>query len=162
MADPRKASTRRAVLSYDQLKRLTDEAGFTWPDLLIKDYQGIIQDFIFLADSEDALEIRIEQNETDIEDLQGRVEVLESKVFRTVSTVDSLTALSFQVILCNNSIPIEIVLNPDAVKDDMIHVMRKNDEVEVIGLVNGLIDRTINVLNYSELYIYDGEEWSTI
>lgn len=65
MADPRRASTRRAVISYDQLKELTG-----WPNLLIKDYQGIIQDFGFLADEEDKLDLRITINEENITDLQ--------------------------------------------------------------------------------------------
>ena len=55
MADPRRVSTRRAVLSYDRLKQLTEMAGAEWPDLLIKDYQGIIQDFISNADSIDEM-----------------------------------------------------------------------------------------------------------
>ena len=67
MADPRRTSTRRAVLGYDQLKNLTKDAGFEWPNLLIKDYQGIIQDFVFLADSDDSLEIRIFDNEGNIQ-----------------------------------------------------------------------------------------------
>lgn len=70
MADPRRTLTRRAVLSYDQLKKLTRDTGFQWPDLLIKDYQGIIQDFSFLADEEDALDIRITINEGDIKELE--------------------------------------------------------------------------------------------
>ena len=69
MADPRRTSTRRAVLSYDQLKQITKESGTQWPDLLVKDYQGIIQDFVFLADNADSFEIRIVQNEIDIIEL---------------------------------------------------------------------------------------------
>ena len=65
MADPRRTLTRRAIISYDQLRELTD-----WPNLLIKDYQGIIQDFAFLADEEDKLELRIVINEGNISDLQ--------------------------------------------------------------------------------------------
>ena len=65
MADPRRTSTRRAIISYDHLKELTN-----WPNLLIKDYQGIIQDFSFLADEEDKLELRIIINKGNITDLQ--------------------------------------------------------------------------------------------
>tara|TARA_Y100000310_G_scaffold240718_1_gene244595 strand:- start:570 stop:1133 length:564 start_codon:yes stop_codon:yes gene_type:complete len=84
MADPRRASTRRAVLSYDQLKQITRESGNQWPDLLIKDYQGIIQDFVFLADSDDTLEGRIQTNEEDIQtdkdDIQTNADNLETHV----------------------------------------------------------------------------------
>ena len=65
MADPRSTSTRRAVLSYSQLKELVD-----WPDLLLKDYQGILQDFVFTADEIDNLEVKVTVNEADITDLQ--------------------------------------------------------------------------------------------
>lgn len=68
MADPRRTSTRRAVLSYSQLKELTD-----WPDLLLKDYQGILQDFVFTANEIDGLEDQVEQNSEDIIALDIRV-----------------------------------------------------------------------------------------
>jgi len=66
MADPRQASTRRAALGYDQLRRMTKEAGNEWPSLLIKDYQGILQDFVFLANDADLFDERITQNANDI------------------------------------------------------------------------------------------------
>jgi len=55
VAEPRRTKTRRAILSYSQLKEFTD-----WPDLLLKDYQGILQDFGFTADEIDDLEIATE------------------------------------------------------------------------------------------------------
>ncbi len=67
MADPRQASTRRAALGYDQLKRITKESGTEWPPLLIKDYQGILQDFVFLANDADQFDERILQNSDDIQ-----------------------------------------------------------------------------------------------
>jgi len=66
MADPRQASTRRAALGYDQLRRMTRESGNEWPALLIKDYQGILQDFVFLANDADLFDERITQNSEDI------------------------------------------------------------------------------------------------
>ena len=66
MADPRQASTRRAALGYDQLRRMTKESGNEWPALLIKDYQGILQDFVFLANDLDLFDGRITQNSDDI------------------------------------------------------------------------------------------------
>jgi len=70
MATPRRTSTRRAVLSFERLKELTKASGAVWSDLLIEDYQGIIQDFVANADSIDTLEVRIIINEGDILDLQ--------------------------------------------------------------------------------------------
>ena len=59
MANPRRTTTRRAVLSYDRLKQLTAESGAPWVNLLIKDYQGIIQDANFIADEVDAIDNRV-------------------------------------------------------------------------------------------------------
>lgn len=56
MANPRRTSTRRAILSYDRLKQLTEDSGAKWSDLLIKDYQGILQDFISNADGVDDIQ----------------------------------------------------------------------------------------------------------
>ena len=159
MADPRRISTRRAVLSYSQLREMNPN----WTDLMIKDYQGILQDFSFTADELDNLEVRVEANEEAIIILDGRVDDLEARIFRTVITSDSVTALSFQVILCTNTTPMEILLNPGAVKDDMINVKRKGAEVTVNGLIDGdNTGRIINVKYWSELYISDGTEWSVI
>lgn len=159
MADPRRTGTRRAVLSYSQLREMNPN----WTDLMIKDYQGILQDFSFTADELDDLELRVEANEEAIVILDGRVDALESRIFRSVITSNSVTALSFQVILCTNTTPIEILLSPDAVKDDMIHIKRKDAQVTVNGLIDGdNTGRIINVKYWSELYIFDGTEWSVI
>lgn len=62
MATPRSTSTRRAVLSYDHLKELTN-----FPDLMLKDYQGILADFIFTSDEIDGLELRVIVNDENIQ-----------------------------------------------------------------------------------------------
>jgi hypothetical protein len=162
MADPRRVSTRRAVLSYDQLKQLTKEAGFQWPDLLVKDYQGIIQDFIFTAEEIDDLELRVLENEIDIADLQSRVAVLEYKAFKTVITTDSLTTAGYQVIICKNTIPIVITLELSPQDETEVHIKRRGEEVTIIGTINGLVDRVINIPQWSDHLIYDGTDWSVI
>ena len=72
MALPRSTSTRRAVLSYDQYGELYRQASppIVLPDLLIKDYQGIFQDFVFTTDEIDLIDIRETINEAAITDLQ--------------------------------------------------------------------------------------------
>ena len=62
MAEPRRTLTDRAALSNDRLKELTKESGNPWPDLLIEDYQGIIQDYILVADTLDGFDLRISTN----------------------------------------------------------------------------------------------------
>ncbi len=66
MALPRSTSTRRAVLSYDQYSELYKQASppIILPDLLVKDYQGIFQDFVFTSDEIDIIDVRV----VDLED----------------------------------------------------------------------------------------------
>ncbi len=162
MADPRSTNTRRAVLSYDQLKKLTGDAGTVWPDLLIKDYQGIIQDFNFLADEADKLELRIAINEVDIADLQLRVEALEYRVFETIFTSVSLTTEEFQTIICNNTSSINITLKTSPLRDDEVNIKRSESKITVIGLIDGKQNKVINVKGYSMHLVFNGVEWSEI
>jgi hypothetical protein len=66
MADPRRISTRRAVLSYSQIRDMNPN----WTDLMVKDYQGILQDFAFTSDEVDGLEVIVIENSSDIVELQ--------------------------------------------------------------------------------------------
>ena len=66
MADPRRISTRRAVLSYSQIRDMNPQ----WTDLMVKDYQGILQDFAFTSDEIDGLEVIVFENSSDIVELQ--------------------------------------------------------------------------------------------
>ncbi len=165
MADPRRISTRRAVLSYEHLKQLTKD----WPDLLIKDYQGILQDSSFLADEIDGLELRVIQNEEDIADLQVRVddlelrvEALEYRVFDVIETTSSITLEEFKTLICRNTSSINVTLKTTPVLGDEVNIKRTNAPVVVIGVVDGLTNVTINRVNYSMKLVYNGTDWSEI
>ena len=155
MANPRRTSTRRAVLSYDQYKDLYKSVGIVMPDLLVKDYQGILQDFVFTSDEIDDLEIRVIQNEEDIADLQLRVAALEYRVYENVSTTTSLTTNEFQIILCKNTSPIEITLKTDPIDGDEISVIRTNATVKVLGTINNKTNLTLNVKGSGPKFVYD-------
>ncbi len=164
MADPRRTSTRRAVLSYEQIKRLTD-----WPNLLVKDYQGILQDFAFTADEIDTLEVRVVQNEEDIViikedivDLQLRVADLEYRVYEIVNTTASIDSEPFTTIICKNTLPIDITLDTDAKENDEVNIKRRGATVNVIGQIDGSTNMTLNIKNYSMKLVFDGTEWSEI
>ncbi len=165
MADPRRISTRRAVLSYEHLKQLTKD----WPDLLIKDYQGIFQDSSFLADEIDALELRVIQNEEDINilqekviELEERIEALEYRMYKIVQTENPLTTGPFETIICKNTGAIDITLDPSAKEDDEVNIKRRGDIVNVIGKIDGLTNMALNVERYSMKLVFDGTEWSEI
>jgi len=155
MADPRRTSTRRAVLSYDQYKDLYKSIDIVLPDLLVKDYQGILQDFVYTSDEIDTLEFRVVQNEEDIVDLQLRVAALEYRVYENVSTTTSLTAEEFQIILCKNTSSIEVTLKTDPVDGDEISVIRTNATVKVIGTINGKSNLNLNVKGSGPKFVYD-------
>ena len=164
MAEPRSTSTRRAVLSYDHYKDLWKAVGIVLPDLLVKDYQGILQDFIFTSDEIDLIDVRVTKNEADIVeikedivDLQLRVAALEYKVYENVSTITSLTAEEFQIILCKNTSNIEITLKTDPVGGDEISVIRTNAQVKVIGTINGKANLTLNIKGSGPKFVYDAD-----
>jgi hypothetical protein len=148
MAVPRKTSTRRAVLSYEQLRRLTTQGGFEWPDLLVKDYQGILQDFAFLADETDNLELSLSE----------RITALEYRVYENVSTTISLTAEEFQIILCKNTSNINVTLKLDPIDGDEISVIRTNATVKVIGTINGKTNLTLNRKGSGPKFRYDAAD----
>ena len=162
MADPRSTATRRAVLSYDQLKQLTKESGAEWPNLLIKDYQGIIQDFVFTSNELDELDARVTINEAAIASLNIRVGVLEFKSTKVINTIVDITTDGYQTIICRNTVPITITLQGSPVDDTEVNIKRRGEEVTVIGLINGTADRVINIPQWSMKLVYDGTDWSTI
>lgn len=157
MAEPRRTSTRRAILSYDQYKSLYKSIGIVLPELLVKDYQGIFQDFVFTSDEIDTLEIRVIQNEEDIVDLQLRVAALEYRVYENISTTTSLTTEEFQIILCKNTSPIEITLKTDPIDGDEISVIRTNATVKVIGTINKKTNLTLNIKGSGPKFVYDAD-----
>lgn len=164
MAIPRRTSTRRAVLSYDQYKDLYKGIGIIMPDLLVKDYQGILQDFVYTSDEIDGLEVRVAENEEDIVelkidviDLQLRVAALEYRVYENVSTTVNLTTQEFQIILCKNTSFIEITLKTDPIDGDEISVIRTNAQVKVIGTINGKSNLTLNVKGSGPKFVYDAD-----
>ena len=162
MADPRSTATRRAVLSYDQLKQLTEESGAQWPNLLIKDYQGIIQDFVFTSNELDEIDARVTINEAAIANLNIRVDVLEFKSTKVINTITSLTTEGYQTIICRNTVPITITLELSPVNGTEVNIKRGGEEVTVIGLIDGTADRVINIPQWSMKLVFDGTDWSVI
>lgn len=164
MAAPRSTSTRRAVLSYAQVKELTE-----WPDLLLKDYQGILQDFVFTSDELDGLDVRVTNNEADIVeikedivDLQLRVAALEYRAYKIIQTTTSLMTGPFETIICKNTSPINVTLDDDAKENDEVNIKRRGASINVLGVIDGLTNITINANRYSMKLVFDGTDWSEI
>lgn len=162
MADPTLSKTRRAVLGYDHLKRLFKQGGFDAPDLFVKDYQGIGQDFALLANGSDSLEERVLQNELAIADLDERVTLLEERVFDRITTVTNMVTDGFQIIKCINTSGITVILNPSAKQGEEVHIKRRGADVLVVGTIDGLENINININRYSMHLVRMGDEWIEI
>lgn len=92
----------------------------------------------------------------------ARINSIELKEFEIVVATASLTAEEFQIILCKNTLPITVTLDPQAIEHDEVHIKRRGESIEVIGSIDGFTNKTINVLNYSMHLIFDGTDWSEI
>jgi len=92
----------------------------------------------------------------------ARINSIELKEFEIVQTTTSLTASEYQIIICKNTLPIEVTLDPQAVEDDEVHIKRRGGSISVIGLIDGFTNRTLNVKNYSMHLVFDGTDWSEI
>lgn len=84
MANGLTSQFNRLVLSAYELKEMTRQGGAEWPDQLVEDYLNILEDLIVVAEAVDGdsegieeLNVRVTQLETDVSDLQNRVNLLE-------------------------------------------------------------------------------------
>ena len=150
MAVPLSVESARAILSYDHLRRLTN-----WPDILVKDYQGILLDSISLAEEVDNLKLRVDV-------LEAAVEALEAKEIIVVNVSEDYTTIPYRAVICTNTAPINITLNLTPELNEVVHIKRTGAEVNIIGTIDGLTDWTLNVQRYSMNLIYNGTDWSAI
>ena len=92
----------------------------------------------------------------------ARINSIELKEFEIVTTATSVTAKEFQIVICKNTLPITVTLDPQAIEHDEVHIKRRGESIEVIGSIDGFTNKTINILNYSMHLIFDGTDWSEI
>ena len=92
----------------------------------------------------------------------ARLNSLELKEFEIVKTTTSLTTEEFQIIICKNQSPIIITLDPQAIENDEVHIKRRAGEIKVIGSIDGLEFKIINIKNYNMHLVFDGTDWSEI
>jgi hypothetical protein len=92
----------------------------------------------------------------------ARINSIELKEFEIVNTTTDLTTEEYQIVICKNVSPINITLDPNAIKDDEVHIKRRGEEITVIGNIDGFTNKTINILNYSMHLVFDGTDWSEI
>jgi hypothetical protein len=92
----------------------------------------------------------------------ARINSVELKEFEIINTTVDLTAEEFQIIICKNTLPITITLDPRAIENDEVHIKRRGGSITVSGSIDGFTNKTINILNYSMHLVFDGVDWSEI
>ena len=87
---------------------------------------------------------------------------LQLKEFEIVIVTADFETSGNQILICKNTIPIQITLDPNAIEEDELHIKRRDEEIEEIGTIDGLPNRTISVLQHSDHLVFDGIDWSVI
>lgn len=88
-------------------------------------------------------------------------DIKERTPFTVVTTTDITTKLNM-VVICKNTEDITVTLDPNALKDDTVRIKRRDAKVTLNGVVDGVANTIINVVNYSMTLIYDGAEWNEV
>jgi len=94
--------------------------------------------------------------------LGGIVADILKKQENVVVTTTSLTARAYDLVICNNSSPIDITTPINPIQGDIFNVKRKDAQVTVLGIIDGVTDKIINVQYWSMKLAYDGTEWSAV
>lgn len=107
---------------------------------------------------------KITANNSRVSRNAARIDSLEFVRFRVVEVTADYTAQPFEIVICNNVVPITITLDTSSILDDQIHVKRKPTaaEVNVVGAIDGGTERTINIPNWSDYYVFGETEWAVI
>lgn len=92
----------------------------------------------------------------------GKVLELEKRREVLVTTATSLTAKAFQTVECINTSLISITLDPNAIKDDFINVIRTAGPVDLIGPINDRTNLRINVKEFSVKIMFNGTQWRRV
>lgn len=92
----------------------------------------------------------------------ARINSLELKEFEILQVTAGVTTEENQILICKNTVPIDVTLDTQAIEEDEVHIKRRGSIINVIGLIDGFTNRTINVKNYSMHLVFDGTDWSEI
>lgn len=96
-----------------------------------------------------------DENKEGVSDLKGLV-------FKVITTTENMETDGFQIIICRNTSPIIIDLQADSVDNTEVHIKRRGAQVTVVGTIDGLENRVINLAKWSDHLVFDGTDWSVI
>ena len=99
-----------------------------------------------------------------------------SRVARNAARIHSLEKIGFdveiiaadfsternQIIICQNTSPITVTLDTNAVVEDIVHIKRTDGQVTVVGNIDGKSLKVINIKYYSMQLVFDGTAWNEI
>lgn len=151
---PRQLQLPPEVASNPQLKRAFDDRDFILFQLWKRSGAGNddIEDLI-----QSILKVRLETARNT--SLIGSIDL---KNFDIIDVVGNVTTGPDQILICKNPSSINVALDPNAIKNDEVHIKRSGAVVEVIGQVDGLTNLTINVALFSLHLVFNGIDWSQI
>lgn len=92
----------------------------------------------------------------------ARIHAIEKIGFDIEIITADFTTESNQIIICNNTSPITVTLDANAMEEDQVHIKRRGAAVTVIGTIDGLTNKLINIKNYSMHLVFDDTDWSEI
>lgn len=119
-----------------------------------------LEGFVSKEDFDKAL-IRIQDAITYHSGSRGKPSLIELSQNIVIVDSDYIAIPTDGVIECINTSPITVTL-PDVTSGEIITIKRRDDEVTVLGLIDGVQDKIINVQRWAMKLIYNGTEWFAI
>ena len=92
----------------------------------------------------------------------AKINALEKTTFDIVITNSNYTTGPQEIVVCNNTSPIDVTLDPNPVEGDQVHIKRSDAAVNVIGAIDGITNRKINIKYFSLFLVFNGTDWSQI
>ena len=145
----------QVFLTYKDVK----EANPGWTDEMVEDYLSLKRDLVNTTVTADIATDSFPANNRGSIAL-GEVERL--KLQSVTITTNYTTFLNNEVVICNNTVPIDVTLNTTPKLDDQVNIKRNAAVVNVIGNIDGFINKRINVKFFSLKLIFNGINWSQI
>lgn len=112
----------------------------------------------FISDTEEGL---ISAN-SKIAKNNAKIDSLEDISFKIEFTTVSTTVNAFETLICNNPSSINVLLDLDAIENDVVNIKRNNAEVIVLGTIDDQVDMILNVPKYSTKLAFNGADWNRI
>ena len=92
----------------------------------------------------------------------AKINALEKTTFDIETVTADFTTSGRQILICRNTVPVDITLDTLAVEEDHLHIKRRGVRINIIGTVDGILNPVINIPNFSLELVFDGVDWSQI